>query len=163
MFYYYIFLLTFSVASFYFHDEIKNKCKKIKSFYDLVSMHHSKIGTILYVMICVLAKSLYLSFIQSINKTMRQIDKHTFELTYTVNNQNYKLLIKIKRGPRKLLYAFDENNKDVTEMIQMYYGPNEDFNHNKFTPGFFNLDNLTLSLSDGSELTFSKNDAIIVS
>jgi hypothetical protein len=163
MFYYYFFLLSFSVASFYFHDAIKDKCKKIKSFYDLVSMHHSKIGTILYVMICVLVKSLYLSFIQKINKTMKQIDKNTFELTYTVNHQNYKMLIKMKRGPRRLLYAFDENNKDITDIIQMYYGPNEDFHHNKFTPGFFGLENLTLSLSDGSESSFTKTDAIIIS
>lgn len=94
---------------------------------------------------------------------MKQLDKHTFELSYTVNNQNYKMLIKLKRGPRKLLYAFDEHNKDITDIIQSYYGPNEDFHHTKFTPGFFGFENITLNLSDGNELSFGKNDAIILS
>jgi hypothetical protein len=162
MFYYYI-IGALSFALLYTNREpIRKRINKIKSLYALVSTHHKQIFTILRVMMSIVAKTIYLSIVQYFNKTMIQMDKNTYELTYTIGGNMYKMIIRIKRGPRKLIYAFDQDSKDVTEIIQTYLGPNDDFHHGKFTPDFFGFESITVNLSDGEEKSFTRFQPISI-
>lgn len=110
----------------------------------------------LYAMASILCLSYYLQFKQKWNKTLVQISKNSFELTYSLQGNVYKTLIYIQRGPKKLLMALDQNNDDITNLISMYLGPNNDFHHNKFTPDFFDKDSITFHLSNGEEKIFTR-------
>ena len=97
---------------------------------------------------------------QKWNKTLVQVSKNTFELTYSINGNMYKTLIFVRRGPKKLLLALDQNNADITDLISMYLGPNYDFHHNEFTPDYFDKDSITFHLSNGEEKTFNRYDLL---
>jgi len=105
---------------------------------------------------------MYLSILQYFNKTLIQKDKNTFELSYTVCGNVYKMIIRVKRGPRKLIYAYDQDSKDVTETLQMYLGPNDDFHHAKFTPDYFGYESITVNLSDGEEKIYTRFQPITI-
>lgn len=156
MFYYYIIgALTF--ALFYTNrNYIQSRVSKVKSLYSLVSSHHKEIFTIVWVMSSIVLKTFYLAVIQYFNKTMIQLDKNTYELTYTVAGNVYKMIIRVKRGPKKLIYAFNQDSKDITELLQMYLGPNDDFHHGKFTPDYFGHESITLNMSNGEEKSFTR-------
>ena len=74
----------------------------------------------------------------------------------------YKMLVKPKRGPRKIVCCVDEQLKDWTDTLNAYFGPSEDFHGKVFTPRFFNSDSLTFSLSNGDEKTFAKDEPILL-
>jgi hypothetical protein len=74
----------------------------------------------------------------------------------------YKMLVKAKRGPRKIICCVDENFQDRTDTLNAYFGPNEDFHGKAFTPEFFGCESLTFSLANGDEKTFSKYEPVIV-
>jgi len=107
-------------------------------------------------MLCIIAKTFYLSVVQYFNNTLVQKDKNTFELTYTLGGSVYKMIVRVKRGPKKLIYAFNQDSQDVTEILQMYLGPNDDFHHGKFTPDYFGFETITVNLSDGEEKSFTR-------
>lgn len=125
-------------------------------------MHHKKLIPIGCAMVTIIMKTMYLVIVQYFNNTIVHKDKNLFELTYTVGGSMYKMLIRVKRGPRKLIYAFDQDGKDVTDLLQMYLGPNDDFHHVTFTPDYFDKETITVNLNDGTEHTFSRFQAILV-
>jgi len=143
------------------HTVIK-KTKKMKTLFNLVRTQHRNIIRILWVMSILLAKTFYVWLCQSLNATFRQIDKNTFEVTYVVGGVMYKMLVKPKRGPRKIVCCVDEQLKDWTDTLNAYFGPSEDFHGKVFTPRFFNSDSLTFSLSNGDEKTFAKDEPILL-
>lgn len=152
-----------SVALVYTNvDAIQKRYQKLKSLYSLVKTHHSQIRSIIWVMMCIIAKTMYLSIIQYFNNTLVQKDKNTYELTYTVAGSIYKMLIRVKRGPKKLINAFDHDGKDVTEIILSYLGPNEDFHHAIFTPDYFDKESITFHLSDGEEKSFTRFQPLLI-
>ena len=72
------------------------------------------------------------------------------------------MIVKCNRGPSKVLLVSDENEKDVSEYIGPYLGPEENFYGYIFTPKFWNKKELIFELSDGSEKIFSENQYIIL-
>lgn len=155
---FYFFLLgVLSFALVYTNvDSIMVRYHKLKSLYSLVSTHHKQIRYVIWAMLCIIAKTFYLSIVQYFNNTLVQKDKNTFELTYTLGGSVYKLIVRVKRGPKKLIYAFNQDSQDVTEILQMYLGPNDDFHHGKFTPDYFGFETITVNLSDGEEKSFTR-------
>ena len=160
MFHYYLIgILSFSLI-FTNRAYIESRIVKLKNLYSLVKSHHRNILTVIWVMASILLKRAYLIVFQYLNKTIVQLDKNTFELTYSIGDNVYKIILKYKRGPRRVILVVDENFTDLTDEMQMYIGPNEDFHHHKFTPEFFGRENLTFQLSTGEERTFSQREVI---
>jgi hypothetical protein len=157
--------LVFLIIAYLIHTNWKQivlTIKMAKNFFGfiLVSQQQRNILFALYKMGCILCKSYYLRIIQKWNKTLVQLNKNTFELTYTINGNVYKTLIFVRRGPKKLLLALDQDNKDMTDLITMYLGPNYDFHHNEFTPDFFDKETVTFHLSNGEEKTFTRYELL---
>lgn len=162
----YLFLvvaLCFS-AGFYVakKETVHKKAKKIRNLFHLVKTQHKNIVSIVWVMLVLITKTFYVWLCQSLNGTFRQVNKNTFEVTYVVGGVMYKMLVKAKRGPRKIVCCVDDDLNDFTDTLNAYYGPNEDFHGHAFTPDFFHKHSLTFSLSNGDEKTFSRNEVIVL-
>ena len=104
---------------------------------------------------------LYVSIFQALNKSVVKINKNTYELTYMLNDNTYKILVKTNIGPQpKIIQALDELDNDITETIRPFFGPIGNFHGITYTPKDFNIKNLTLNMSDTKELTFNYEDTI---
>ena len=161
--------LLFTIAlcffgGFYFakKDLVHKKARKVKTLFNLVKTQHKNIIKIMWVMTTLIMKTFYVWLCQTLNGTFRQINKHTFEVSYVVGGVMYKMVVKAKRGPRKIICCVDDSLNDYTDTLNAYYGPNEDFHGHVFTPDFFHKHSLTFSLSNGDEKTFSRNELIVL-
>ena len=118
---------------------------------------------IYYTCVIMIFEHLYLTIFQILNKSIVKISKNTYELTYMLNDNTYKILIKTNIGPQpKIIQALDENDNDITENLRFYFGPTGTFHGIKYTPRDFSIKTLTLNMSDTRELTFDQNDEIIL-
>ena len=149
---------------FEYHTVVYNSClikyRKIKTLAQIISMSHKSILAILWGCMCVIAKTWYIILCQWFNKTVTKRDKHTYELSFVVNGVLYKSLIKIKRGPKCLIQAIDQDDVDITEVVQSWAGPMEDFGKHDLTPVFFGKEEITVSLSSGEDKVFKTCDVI---
>jgi hypothetical protein len=102
-----------------------------------------------------LSKYSYIKFLQYLNSNVKKIDKNTYELTYIINENVYKMIVSPKRGPSPVLQIIDHNMNDVTEEILPYLGPNYDWHGKKFSIDFFNKESLTFEMTDGSTKKYS--------
>jgi hypothetical protein len=136
------------------------KLRKVKSLIHVIQSQYKNIAIIMWICTRVIIKNIYITCVQKLNQTLTKIDKHTYKLTYVINGVQYIIHIKTKRGPKLLLQALDDKDNDITEKIQAYLGPSENFHGHVYTPEFFGTNELTLSLSSGEEVSFGVNDTI---
>jgi len=108
----------------------------------------------------ILAKSMYISAMQKINKTVLKLGKNVYEVSYTINGKLYKMLVSPNRGPSQILMVCDENNNNITELVIPYMGPNYDWHGNNITPGFFGCKELTFSLYNGTDYTYTLDEQL---
>ena len=73
------------------------------------------------------------------------------------------MIVKLNRGPSKVLLVSDEKHEDVSHLILPYLGPEENFHNYVFTPNFFDRKELVFELSNGVEKLFTHNQNIILS
>lgn len=138
------------------------KSKKLKSLSSLVKTRYDNVFMIFWVCTTLIAKSIYLTICQKLNQSVIRVDKNTYEVSYTINGILYTFRVTPKRGPKKLIQALDENDDDITDEIQRYLGPHENFHGDTITPAFFNRSEIILSLSSGDELTFAVDEPLTV-
>lgn len=129
----------------------------------LIKSSYKNILKLCWICFLYFMQSMYISFIQTVNKSLVRVDKNTYMLRYTINGVLYTMLVTPKRGPKLLLQALDANDNDITEQLQSYLGPAEDFHGLSFYPRDFSTTNITVNLSTGDELTFSENDKLSLS
>jgi hypothetical protein len=166
MFFYLLFTLLF--AAIYFTNahvivwtHTRDTYNRIQTLTGIVKRQHKNIFVIAKVSAQIILKSLTVSFFQFLNRNMRQLDKNTYELSYVVQGRLYKMLIKVKRGPRSVIQIIDEEGNDVSDHIYAYMGPMENFHgHKELTPAHLGRNTLTFFLDDGSERTFEKEHKI---
>ena len=156
-------------VGFYYLDGVsivKNnvvvKYRKFRKINRLVATNYKGIFTILWISLCMVAKALWISFIQYVTSSVTQIDKNKYAITYMINGRLYKTIVKTSRGPRKIILVSDENQDDISHLIFQYLGPEENFHNEIFTPSFFNKKELIFEMSDGSEKIFKENECISV-
>jgi hypothetical protein len=175
------FIITFGVLSFpilYYLDShiilynnikyIKVKYNKFRLLNNLVSTLRAPIGTIkhknilkiIYISIIIILQSIYINICQYFNKSLKQINKNTYELTYVIRGNIYKIIIPLKFGPNDILLIFDENLNDITDIIMPYFGPCNNFHGNDYTPEFFNYNQFNIELSSGDNIIIEKNEKI---
>lgn len=140
---------------------IKNKYSRFRELNKLVSTQEKVNYKIIWISFGMLLQVFYISLIQKLNKSLHPVNNRTYLLTYTINGNLYKIYIDKRRGPTKVLLIIDKNNNDITQLIEPYLGPNQDFHNRKFTPQKLGYDQLTFHLSDGSNKIYNENDVII--
>ena len=81
-------------------------------------------------------------------------------VSYVIDQTVYKMFVKKKKGPKKVLLIHDDQQSDVSELIFPYLGPNDNFHGIKYTPKFFNKKELIFEFSNGDERIFRNTDEI---
>jgi hypothetical protein len=114
-----------------------NKCKKICSISFIISK-------VLFEIIC--GKVFY----KSNDTDIKKIGKNLYEVSYKINNNQYKMIVEQKRGPHPVLQIVDDNMEDVTDVVIPYLGHRYDWNGFNMSLSFFGVKSLTFELADGS-------------
>jgi hypothetical protein len=160
------FLLVFGIAVWAFdgHTIAKNtivtKYRKFREVNRLVETKYKTIGMILWVSIQMICKMYWLNVLAWLNTSVRHVDKRRIEVSYVLNGKLYKVITSIHRGPCSILLISDENSEDITEEILPFFGPNEDWHKQEFTPEFWNRKTLNFELSSGEHKTFEEKQVI---
>jgi hypothetical protein len=140
---------------------ISKKYNRFKTLQELVSTQYKNIFIITYVSICLILQALYITMCQKLNNSVKKIDRRTYEITYIINGQLYKINVCPKIGPSYILLITDENEQDMTDIVLPYLGPQLDCHGNKkYTPLFFQRSKLTFELSDGNSIDFNLDTSI---
>lgn len=106
------------------------------------------------------AKTLYLSFIQYMNTSVIKIDNDTYVLSYVIEGILYRTIITpSKLGPPVLLVS-DNASNDVSDIVLPYLGPIYNWHGLALTPASLGFDKLIFEMSDGNELVFEKKEPL---
>lgn len=110
----------------------------------------------------IIAKIMYTSILQSLNKSVKKIGGDEYEILYVIEGKAYATRVKVNRGPANFILATDvDSGNDITEILGMYAGPDKDFENKFITPGTLGLKNITVVGSFGDQFCFSETDRII--
>ncbi len=135
------------------YNHIHDKSKRWKKLYNVVATQNKNVFNIVWVSLCLITKALYIVALQQLNKSVKQVDKDKYEVTYVIGNRMYKTIVDLNRGPSPILQVSDENDNDLTDQVVCYLGPGADLsNLETLSPSFFNVSKLYFELSDGSEV-----------
>jgi hypothetical protein len=135
-------------------------------FMILISALYSKytsLGRLTMLALMVFSEAIYITLVQKLNKSVKKIDRHTFEITYVINGKLYKMRVKPKRGPSPVLQISNEEQSDVTDQVLPYMGPSYDWHGNTFSPDCFGHQTLVFEFADGSEITFEQKSTVSLS
>ena len=143
-------------------DELKEKIK------------HTSKKALFYSML-ILRVSYYL-ILQKLNKSVIQLNKNTYEITYMLKNKIYKFRTSVRRGPTNAVVEILGSTKEGEESgsegggrettyeeakeIEPYLGPNLNFHNIFYTPADFGYKKLIFVLEDGTEQTFKEKEMI---
>lgn len=97
---------------------------------------------------------IYQRFIQEKHSSnVEQIDDKHFIVNYKINNKNYKMIVKIKKGPNNIYTVLKDDGDEITNKILPYLGPNHDWSHN-INPHtyFFPNEKITINYTNGKTI-----------
>ena len=109
------------------------------------------------------AQTMYLSLCQWLNSSLVKVSNSDYILRYTVGGVIYTIRLHTRKGPRKLVQALDDSDNDITDIIQSYAGPLEDFHNQRVYPETIGTTAVTIHLSSGDELHFSSGESLALS
>lgn len=78
---------------------------------------------------------------------VEMVSDTSYIVTYILNKKTYKMFVEHARGPSKILHITNENNKDITDIVLPYLGPNFDWHgtDKPLTPKFFNCEKIFIT------------------
>jgi hypothetical protein len=131
------------------------KCKRIHSKWGrlkmLISTTETKTLLIYSSSMKMVSQLLYIEMMKYINPDpVKKLGKNIYELSYEINNKDYKMVISPYRGPSPVTHIIDDYENDITELVLPYMGPNYDWYGHPVNPLLFNTSKLTISWSDGT-------------
>ncbi len=88
--------------------------------------------------------------------------KNKYELDYYYQGTNYKIFVRINKGPSLVVKVTDEYAKDVTSEIKAYMGPNENFHGATISPNDLGYNQLTFHIRSGSKISFANIETITI-
>ena len=91
-----------------------------------------------------------------------RVGKYHYLIEYDFDGNEYKILVKKRRGPNKISSIINEEGVDVIESIRTYLGPSEDFHGTIYKPEFFKMRTMTFIMNNGIEHTFINDEDIIL-
>ena len=108
----------------------------------------------------ILAKTLYLSFIQYMNTSIVKIDNDTYVLSYVIEGILYRTIITPSKLGHPVLLVSDNASNDVSDIVLPYLGPSYNWHGLALTPASLGFDKLIFEMSDGNELVFEKKESL---
>lgn len=154
---FYILLSGIGIILLFNYNKIKNKCtekyNKFQRLNELVATQYKSNWDIFWVSCKIVAKSTYLDIWQTLNKSVKKVNKDLYEITYVLDEQEYKFYVKKKRGPKRLVSVLDEKGNNVTEDVRVYIGPNEDGHGYEITPSMMGYNKLRFEVVGGEIFT----------
>lgn len=106
------------------------------------------------------AKTLYLAFIQYLNTSMVKIDNDTYVLSYVLEGILYRTIITPSKLGHPVLLVSDNASNDVSDIVLPYLGPSYNWHGLALTPASLGFDRLIFEMSDGNELVFEKKEPL---
>ena len=145
------------------HKKILFYKGKFQRLNNLVSKKHDSKLMIWYCSIVIIIKDQYLKFLQYIDNRVVKINKNLYEISYIINDKHYKMLVNPEKGPKPYSKIFDENDIDITDEIQPYIGPCNDFHKFKITPNHLSKKKIIIHKYNGDRDIFEDEEIIIFS
>jgi len=141
-------------------NSLERKYRKWQKINNLVSSRYETSLEVYKISITMVCKAIYISLLQYINNSVKQIDKNIYEINYVIEGIFYKMIVIPKKGPHPILQIRNENHVDITDNILPYYGPCHDWHSITVIPQFFKCKTLIFDMSDGTEKTFGELEYI---
>ena len=142
------------------YNVIHRKYKAWKKINRLVSSHRESYTDIYAISFQMILQAMKQSCIQYLNDSVKKLDKNTYEVSYVIKGNLYKMLVIPKKGPAPILQIRNESNTDITEYILPYYGPCYDWHSVGVIPQFFKCKEMIFEMSNGDEKKFNELEYI---
>lgn len=105
--------------------------------------------------------AVYIKICQMCNKSLKKIDKNTYELTYVLGNRKFRYQFKPVLGPSPVLLVTDGDEEDVTTELKELMGPMYNWHGTAaVTPDLLGYSSLCFELSTGQENIYNGHDVI---
>ena len=136
-------------------ESVTSRYNRWKNLNQLVSTTESSKMRIFCISMQMILQTLYISFLQYMNTTVRKLDRKTYEVRYVIDGKIYNMIVRPTRGPAPVLQISNDKQNDVTDQVLPYMGPQYDWHHTRISPEFFGYNSLTFELMDGTEHTYN--------
>lgn len=153
------YIIALSTVVLYNSTTIRKKWQDYKRLNKLVATKHSGFFNIHKVSLEMVFEKEKIRFMNWLDKRVSYIDKNTAVVSYSLNDKDYKIVIKIPRGPSKVTRITGENDVDMLAEVLPYLGPSLDCHGYQLTPDFFNEEYLVITYL-GQDFVFSANEPI---
>lgn len=94
------------------------------------------------------------------SESIQILSKNSLIVTYQINNKIFKMFIKPKKGPNKIVNIFDQDKNNITQQILPFFGPEQNWHMNNFKPSFWNKEKISFELSSGLIKNFESDQII---
>lgn len=132
--------------------------KRLKRLTRLVSTTNTNKLKIIKVCMELVLKAVVINLLQKMYKSIEKVDKNKYILTYYLKGRTYKVVVSTRQGPSKIFQVLDKDDNDVTDVVEPYLGPNEDFHGLRVTPGDLGYDRLVFNMSDTREHEYERGE-----
>lgn len=136
----------------------KQKWKELK---EMVSSQYTSTFDIYRVSYQMLLKAMYQDVLSYFDNRVVQKNKKVYEITYYIEGQKYKLPIKVRRGPSKIMDANNENQECILLELKEYLSPNGSLDNSLVTPKYLGYQKVIITTMGGDK-TFEENETIII-
>lgn len=129
------------------------KCRELKKTMN-IEFNWKMFSTVCWL----LWTTFWLMISQKLNKNVTMIGKNKYKVTFAIGGKLYTTIIKHNKGPSPILQAIDDDQNDITQVIEPYVI----FNTEKITPGDLGYNNVSLICHDGTDVTYNKYDELTI-
>jgi len=155
-------ILISSVA--YYHKNISefctNKKEKLLDLYNNVKQQHKTQFKSIFYTSKILLQSLYkILFVNKDKCKITNISNSKLLISYCHNGHLYKILLNSKLKPNYIFSITNENNEDISNILNPYLGPLQNFHNQKITPNDINMNQINIK-TIFKEYTFNKYDIL---
>ena len=137
------------------------KRRKWKELKEMVSSQYTSTFDIYRVSYQMLLQAMYQDVLSYFDNRVVQKDKKVYEVTYYIEGQKYKLPIKVRRGPSKIIDASNENQECILLELKEYSSPNGSLNNSLVTPKYLGYQKVIITTM-GGDTTFEENEPVII-
>ena len=137
------------------------KRRKWKELKEMVSSQYTSTFDIYRVSYQMLLQAMYQDVLSYFDNRVIQKSKKVYEITYYIEGQKFKLPIKVRRGPSKIIDANNENQECILLELKEYLSPNGTLNNPLVTPRYLGYQKIIVTEMDGDK-TFEENEPVII-
>lgn len=134
---------------------------KWKTLKNMVGSQYDSTYDIYRVSLKTLCSSIYDDIISYFNNRVVKKGRRTYEVTYYIENQRYRLPIKVRRGPSKFIDAINEEGASIVLDLKEYCSPDGSMHNKLLTPRYLGHSKIIIETLD-NKLTFNEDDPIII-